>query len=516
MTFAFEPDADLPPLSWCARLESGRPVRVRHGAGVETRTAGFVEGVWDGDFDAFDFDVAETLCGSGARAREDAVVFAAPSHPLERLFVLQRRDDLLVSNSLVFLLAEAGDGLDLAHAGYFFDFLECVRQGVAGPATQLRTRNGRNVQLVPCANVRVGHDLAPVVQPKTLGPPPQAYADLFRLVLETTKALAANAATGGRTQTFRMVAACSRGYDSTAAASMASLAGCREGVTYVRSMARTGHPITGLREAPGDDSGADSLRALGMSVQEFERRDAAGLKGFARAEFFINGAVAITDATTALMADTLADSIFVSGRHGERYWGPTRRCARLNLREIDDCLLSGHALGEFRLRTGFVHLPLPYIGARHGPAIYRITHSREMDPWRLGTGYYDRPIARRMAEEAGVPRENFGHRKLGTSVGAWRELNAESQADFDAFVASEVPEAVRRRLDPRSRSERIAAQRRLGYFRTHYAHLPLGDWLIRAAGLERLHQLHNSVHQYQFHWGFERTRERYRAVAKPL
>ena len=186
------------------------------------------------------------------------------------------------------------------------------------------------------------------------------------------------------------------------------------------------------------------------------------------------------------------------------------------MREVDDCLLSGHALGEHRLRVGFVHLPLPYIGAFHGPALYRITHSREMDPWRLGTGYYDWPIPRRMAEEAGVPRANFGHRKLGTSVGAWRELNAESQADFDAFVASEVPEAVRRRLDFRPRSERIVAQRRLAYFRTHYAHLPMADRLIRASGLERLHLLFNSVHLYQFHWGFERTRERYRSVAKPL
>ena len=61
MTFAFEPDARLPPLSWCARLRPGAAVRVRHGVGVETRGVGFVEGAWDGDFDAFEFDAAETL-----------------------------------------------------------------------------------------------------------------------------------------------------------------------------------------------------------------------------------------------------------------------------------------------------------------------------------------------------------------------------------------------------------------------------------------------------------------------
>jgi hypothetical protein len=133
-----------------------------------------------------------------------------------------------------------------------------------------------------------------------------------------------------------------------------------------------------------------------------------------------------------------------------------------------------------------------------------------MDPWRLGTGYYDRPIARRMAEEAGVQREFFGHQKIGTTLAGSRELNAESRADFEAFVAAEVPEPVRRRLDTRSRAERIDNHRRLLYFRTHYAHWPFGDQLIRASGLERLHLLFNSVNQYQFHWGFERTRDRYR------
>src|SRR4029453_5369960 len=119
-----------------------------------------------------------------------------------------------------------------------------------------------------------------------------------------------------------------RAYDSTAAAAIASQAGCREGGTYVRSTLRSGHPITGLREEIVDDSGADSLRALGMIVREFDRIDASRLQGFARAEFFINAAIAMTDATTALMADALAGSVFVSGRHGERYWGPTRRGAR--------------------------------------------------------------------------------------------------------------------------------------------------------------------------------------------
>jgi hypothetical protein len=35
-----------------------------------------------------------------------------------------------------------------------------------------------------------------------------------------------------------------------------------------------------------------------------------------------------------------------------------------------------------------------------------------MNPWSLGAGY-DKPIARRLAEEAGVPRHLFGQAKKG-------------------------------------------------------------------------------------------------------
>src|SRR4051812_22950824 len=75
MIFDFEPDPALPLLAWCARARPGHPVRVRHGAHVETRVDGFVEGAWDGDFEAFDFDLAETLAGSGGRLRNGGVVF---------------------------------------------------------------------------------------------------------------------------------------------------------------------------------------------------------------------------------------------------------------------------------------------------------------------------------------------------------------------------------------------------------------------------------------------------------
>src|SRR5687767_7307960 len=134
--FEFQLRATLPPLSWCARVRRGTPVQVHHGADVETRPEGFVEAAWDGDFGAFDFDEAESLAGPGARVRDGRLIFTAPFHPLERLFVMRSGDEVLVSNSLVFVLAEARDTLDLSHSNYFFDFVAQVRRGIGPPAAR--------------------------------------------------------------------------------------------------------------------------------------------------------------------------------------------------------------------------------------------------------------------------------------------------------------------------------------------------------------------------------------------
>lgn len=507
-TIAFAPEARLPPLAWCLHARAGAPVRVRHGHGVETRAEGFVEGAWDGDFDAFGFDRASAFAGTGALVRGDAVVLLAPFHPLERLHVLRGAGEVRVSNSLAFVLADAGDRLDPSFPGAFFEVLAQSRRGVAGPPARLPTAAGGVVELHPCCRLVLRDDLSIERVLHDAGPVPDGFAAYDAMLAGTTRRLAANAADPRRRATFRLVAACSRGYDSTATAAIASRAGGREGVTFVASATRRGHPLTGVSEDPGDDSGEGTLERLGMTVHAFDRGDLVRLPGHPRAEFFLSSPAAITDAAARIMEPVLRGSVFVSGRHGERYWGPTRRCRRLDFAEVDDCLLSGHALGEFRLRAGFVHFPLPYVGARHGPAIHDITRSPEMRPWRLGTGYYDRPIPRRIAEEAGVPRASFGQRKLGAGTG-WRELSDESERDFASFLEREVPADIARTLDRRPVAASYRSHRRLAWLRAMYAHWPgvaAGLDLVRA---DRAHMLWRSTSLYHFHWGCAKTMERY-------
>lgn len=99
-----------------------------------------------------------------------------------------------------------------------------------------------------------------------------------------------------------------------------------------------------------------------------------------------------------------------------------------------------YALGlsslEFRLRSGHFVLAPPCIAARHNRAIYDIAMSAAMRPWSVG-GDYDRPIPRRIAEEAGVARERFGTRKLATGHTqlVYRgRFSAEGLRDYRGFL----------------------------------------------------------------------------------
>jgi hypothetical protein len=117
------------------------------------------------------------------------------------------------------------------------------------------------------------------------------------------------------------------------------------------------------------------------------------------------------DALYASFAGKLRGGLVVTGFHGDKVWDLHAQPNDL-LKRGD---LSGASLGEFRLQSDFVHVPIPFIGGRRHPEIAAIARSAEMRPFSVG-GAYDRPIARRIAEEAGVLRETFGVNKRAVSL----------------------------------------------------------------------------------------------------
>jgi hypothetical protein len=131
----------------------------------------------------------------------------------------------------------------------------------------------------------------------------------------------------------------------------------------------------------------------------------------------------------------LSRKLLVTGFHGDKVWDKNGVATPLIKREGNP---SGTSLTEFRLSESFIHLPVPFIGATRHPEIKEIANSDEMRRYSVG-GSYDRPIARRIVEEAGVNREMFGQSKKAISIWAWhRELLRKEIRDEIAATFQEL------------------------------------------------------------------------------
>jgi hypothetical protein len=336
-------------------------------------------------------------------------VLAGPTHVYDRLHSIRAGDQLFVSNSLAFLLAVSGERLDPNYPHYYLDFLNYNRIGIRVKEKRLRLAGPRFVELHDCCNLAIQPDLAMLRIEKPLGPAPRDHDDYVSFLSRTLEDVLANARDEGRRWTYRPVTMLSQGYDTTAVSALAARAGCREAVSFRRSNATSGYE---------DDSGSAIAPYLGLRIAEYERMDYEKLPQRRDDEFYIEPDG--IDRSLVLMEPQIAGSILLTGRFGEKIWS-RESCSRWGL--PGDCgnpdfevpvrlRIGGCAIGEFRLKTGFIDFPLACSGGLHAPAIKAIAESRAMNPWSVG-GDYDRPIARRIAEEAGVPRHLFGQTKKG-------------------------------------------------------------------------------------------------------
>ena len=107
----------------------------------------------------------------------------------------------------------------------------------------------------------------------------------------------------------------------------------------------------------------------------------------------------------------LPHRVLFSGFHGDTVWDLHKPANAV----IDRGDTSGASMGEFRRRVDFFHIPVPFIGVLRHAELLAIAESAAMRPFVLGNGY-DRPIPRRIAEQAGVPRQAFGMAKKAVTV----------------------------------------------------------------------------------------------------
>jgi hypothetical protein len=169
---------------------------------------------------------------------------------------------------------------------------------------------------------------------------------------------------------------------------------------------------------------------------------------------------------------------------------------------------AGGSLQEFRLKTGFIHVPVPLLAFTRHADVLRISNSLEMRRWRVG-GHYDRPIPRRLVEEAGVPRRAYALEKRAISQPFWLQksdascMSARSLRDLEQF------------------RQRAAARYPLGSLQMRFnerLQRAVGRWRLQAARLAR-DPYHADAYleagmadPLRFHWAVDKVSAAYRGT----
>lgn len=497
--FTYVPVPDWPPLAWLARCPAGGDVvEVYHGPWVETRDDWFCEGVWDGRFRDGDFDHTDVMFGSGCRMRAEDLRFVSSSHAMDRLHSIETAGGVWVSNSLPCLASAVDGSVDTAYGAYTYDF-RSIKYGIDDYVPCVPTSSG-TIRLTYYRNLRwSGGRLAevdkPVVRRRLTG-----FAAYRSFLTGSLEALATNGADEARVHRYSLLSTISSGYDSPAVAVLARPLGLRR--TFGFREDRDGVP----------DDGGPIAERLGLEHVALPRGtwrdDPEAVATFVVAD--ANG----SDLDMAAAEPLLRGALLLTGNCGYAAWErhtPAPREYRFGRGDNN----SGLPLTEYRLRSGFQHVPVPMLGLHQLDDIQAVASSPEMAAWTLG-GPYDRPIPRRIVEEAGVPRGAFGASKKGVSLLLSRpELFWQPwSADYLAWLDGHSGDWLRRgKIPPRPLSRLAGALR------------PAAGLLARALGTADgarpgTRGMHDNLvrfcskeylYLFLFPWALDRAKRRYRA-----
>ncbi len=384
-----------PKLAWVAKVFPGTPlVQVYHGSCVERGNEFCVEAVWAGRFSEGDFDRTDLVFGSGIRCRGQQIVFVSSGATTDRLWYCWNDPCGYVANSLPALLAVAD--LSLREDYHYFPDLRTICNGLDRYQRTLPT-TGKELQVLYFRNlVYDGKCLREVDKPDD-SPRFETYSDYYQFLKKTAVEIAENSNSPFRKHKITSLTGISTGYDACAAAVIARFAGCRQAVTIRQSNSYW----------RGSDSGKAVAERLHLTCREYNRT--ARHYPWEEAVWAVSGRAAILNWTQFDYPEPLC--LFFSGCRGDMLW---ERSGEEVSNPFVVPSISDLGLCEFRLLRGIFHCAVPFWGIRHVKEIRTLSSLPEMKPWTLGTDY-DRPVPRRIIEEAGIPRGVFARRKKLTS-----------------------------------------------------------------------------------------------------
>ena len=413
-SFNIETKASLPSLSWIA-VQNHIGWNIKIGPGVETTHFGFYEGVWDSNFKTSTPVSSDSAFGSGAIYSYpdiDSLCFLVSRNPYEQVWVLQNSSQTYVSNSLAFVLEESGIESDSPMfkslcESLVFDTFQQGKLGVdRGSAVAAEFDDARLFRFV---YFDFFVDKSGKIQRLWVSPSkPQISYQGYESSLKTTlEKLNLNATHVDRKTKFSPLVALSSGYDSTAVA------------VLTRNLPQLQAVTLDVKVLEVEDSGVNVAKHLGIPLISYchviskevsnLRFEFSGQLLEDSLEFF--GTAGIGDDVTFLaFEDSIENALFFTGNYGDSIWSLHKDVAP----GLSLGIPFGKSLSEFRLRASFIHIPVPTIGARFLRPIKQLANAKPMQNWSIG-GAYDRPIPRRLGEEAGIPRESFGISKAATA-----------------------------------------------------------------------------------------------------
>lgn len=508
MRLEARPAPNWPPLAWLAWCpKDGSRVLVIHGSRVEAGDGFLCEAVWPGEYERGDFDRAAVTAGSGIRARGGQVAFVSSASTVDRLHSHDGPDGSFVSNSLPCLLSALGARLVPAYARYQRDILS-IGRGIDHYRRFIPTSAGR-VRLTYFRDlVWDGPALATRDKPQEELDLSsfQGYRDHLR---ETFEALAENMRDARRRHPLSMLGTLSSGYDAATVTALAAEAGCEEALCFA---------VTGTGEP---DSGEPFAKALGVRPllipNEAWRAMGADSQGSPPEAPFFAGSPKRALIPYRGAEAHLAGRVLMTGFYGDSVWGLETEDVAPDMRRLTP---SGLTFTEYRLRAGFIHCAPAFWTGRRLADVVALSRSEEMRPWVIGKSY-QRPIARRIVEEAGVPRGAFGIHKragVGTAMFEAREfLTRASMADYMGWIRDH-----RRTLGDR----RVPLLASPAVDRAMWS----GIWLLRTAvreakrvprvgksrlrkrldhGVRSLYRRPSYLRAYVFLWAMDRSRDAY-------
>ena len=410
---------DYPPLAWLVELRD-RPL-AHLGKDVEVFADGFVEGCWPEAFFEFGILHNPNLFGSGMLLQDGKTWFCPPAHTVDCLFAVEHLGRRLVSNSLFLIFLESGVALDTKHN--YTKRLFTVAYGIDEADDVLYRSSTTTIYRILYDDFTFGKGKPVRRRKPPITRPLNDFSAYKAYLIKVLRGCAENAQDAKRGRRYGLLSMSSSGYDANTAAALAKEVGATRAVTV--GVGRGGH----------NDSGLPATQPMGLECVE-RARPVPGTEGaMNEIEFLMSGAGG-ADYPISAFHDLLGGTLLLSGHLGDKLWGEPHAKPSTDLSRGDN---AGNSLSEYRLRTGFLLIPVPYIAAMRHPDVLAITQSQEMDPWRIG-GDYDRPIPRRIIEEAGAPRESFGQQKRAMAlIFSWGPMYLSPQArrSFNAFLRQE-------------------------------------------------------------------------------